>query len=473
VRGATVSPGRTSGTAPSRSRVQLDGIALMASTAATAATSLLFWVVAARSYPAESIGVASATVNAFTMLAGFAQLNLLAVFLRFLAGSGNRALRFLSTGYSAVLVVALVFGAGYLALGLGEGFLGGAASWEYVVFVLAVPVFAVFVVQDGVLTAFAKAPWVPIENLAVALLRLALLGLLIPALVSGGDGSRAGIVAAWTVPTVLAVLVVSAAVFRRLAPAHVRRTPDASSLPPRGELLSFVAAQYVNNVVNNVVTYVPPLVVLYLLGAEAAAYFNVPWLIVVSTQTLLWNIGMSFVAEVTRRPEQIAAHTRSTLRLGGVVVLGWTGALLVGAPLLLGLQGGAFAAEGTGLLRLLALSFPFTAVVVMYSLIASLERRIWRLTVVNAVGAAALFGAMAVLVPGSGIVAVGAVYLVVQAVLALVLLPSLAVRLRRGNIRLPEYTALVEPVPVEDAAASGPDVLTPTARSTAPREPDR
>jgi O-antigen/teichoic acid export membrane protein len=473
VRAAGVVTHRRARSAGRGSRVQLDGIALMFSTGATAASSLLFWVVAARSYSTTSVGFSSAEINAFTMLAAFAQLNLLATFLRFLASSGNRAVRFLATGYGAIVVVALLFGGGFLALGLSTGFLAGAPGWEYAIFVLAVPVFAVFVVQDGVLTAFAKAPWVPVENLSVAVVRLALLGLLVPVLTSGESQSRPGIIAAWAIPTLLAVAVVNTAVFRRLGPAHVRRTPHASSLPPRRELLSFIAGQYVSNSVANVVTYVPPLLVLHLLGPEAAAYVNVPWLIVVSTQTLLWNIGMSFVAEVTRSPERLAVHIRSMLRLGGLVALGWTVALLVGAPLLLGLQGANFAAQGTGLLRLLALSFPCTAVVIMFSLIASLERRIWRLVVVNAIGALALLGGMEWLAAGRGIIAVGWVYLAVQAGLALALLPVVVVRLRRGDIRLPEYTPVPAEVPAGgDVSADGVEVIAPGA-GMVERPPER
>lgn len=456
---------RVESSAGRKSRVQLDGIALMFSTAATAASSLLFWVVAARSYSAGAVGISSAEINAFTMLAAFAQLNLLATFLRFLASSGNRAVRFLAAGYGAIVVAALIFGGGYLLLGFSHGFLTGAPTWEYVVFILAVPVFAVFVVQDGVLTAFAKAPWVPVENLSVAVLRLASLGLLVPVLISGDGQPRPGIVAAWAIPTLLAVMVVNTAVFRRLGPAHVRRTPEASSLPPRRELLLFVAGQYLSNSVSNIVTYVPQLLVLHLLGPEAAAYVNVPWLIVVSTQTLLWNIGMSFVAEVTRSPERLAAHIRSLLRLGGLVTLGWTAALLIGAPLLLGLQGAEFAANGTGLLRLLALSFPCTAVVIMYSLICSLERRIWRLVVVNAVGAGALVGGIEWLTPGRGIISVGWVYLAVQAGLALVLLPAVVTRLRRGDIRLPEFSRAPADAPAGgDLAAESAEVIAPGAR---------
>jgi O-antigen/teichoic acid export membrane protein len=218
---------------------------------------------------------------------------------------------------------------------------------------------------------------------------------------------------------------------------------------------------------------VPPLLVLHLLGPDAAAYVNVPWLIVVSTQTLLWNIGMSFVAEVTRSPERLAVHIRSMLRLGGLVALGWTTALLVGAPVLLGLQGADFAAEGSGLLRLLALSFPCTAVVIMYLLIASLERRIWRLVAVNAIGAGALLGGIERLAAGHGITAVGWVYLVVQAGLALALLPAVVVRLRRADVRLPEYTLAAAEVPAGGDLSAGSAEVIASAAGTAERPPER
>ncbi|GAB1646285.1 hypothetical protein KRMM14A1259_67080 [Krasilnikovia sp. MM14-A1259] len=62
----------------------------------------------------------------------------------------------------------------------------------------------------------------------------------------------------------------------------------------------------------------PPLLVLHLLGPDAAAYVNVPWPIVVSTQMLLWNIGTGLqppvavlesplldAGELPRRPREV------------------------------------------------------------------------------------------------------------------------------------------------------------------------
>jgi O-antigen/teichoic acid export membrane protein len=418
------------------SRVGRDGAALMVSTVAVAGSSLLFWIVAARRYPTDSVGEAAAEIATLNMLAGFSQLNLFSVFVRFLAGAGNRVMKFLTAGYLAIVGASVVLGSIFVLIGLGAGFLG-SSWWDGAAFVVAVAVFAMFVVQDGVLTAFTKAPWVPIENLAVALTRLGLLLILIPA-GAVDDRSRLSIVWAWWLPTLLAVVTMSVLIFSRLAPEQARRSRHRSSLPSRRQFTSFVLAEYLYNLVNTVVCFVPPVLVLHLLGARAAAYFNLPWLIAVITQTLLWNIGMSFVAESTRRPEHIAAHLRHALRLGIGVVVAVGLVLFAGAPVLLGLQGQDFADEGTLLLRLLALSFPFTAVVIMYSLVASLERRLWPLVGVSTLAATAFILAVLGVSQRWGLWSVGLIYLLVQAALAASLLRPLIVRLRSGAIRLPE-----------------------------------
>ena len=430
------------------SRVGRDGVALMFSTAAAAASNLLFWVVAARAYPAASVGQAASEVAAFTMLAGFAQLNLLGVFVRFLASAGSRVLRFLTVGYAGIAVSALALGGGFLLLGFGSGFFVGADAWERGAFVAAVLVFAIFVVQDGILTAFAKAPWVPVENLSVALVKLGLLGLVIPALLPG-QNARQYVVAAWQIPTAVAVVVVTVVVFRRLAPREARLAAGRSTLPPRRALASFVVAEYANSLVSNVVTYLPPLLVLQQLGAVSAAYFNVPWLIILSTQTLLWNIGMSLMAEATRHPDRLVTHLRHTFALGAAVVVGWPVVLFAGAPFILRLQGQDYAAAGTTLLRLLALSFPFTAVIILYSVLALLRRRIWQLVLLNGSGAAVLLVSTTLVTSRAGIGAVGLVYLLVQAALSLIVLPSLVARLRRRDFGAPE-TAEAAP---DDATA--------------------
>lgn len=416
------------------SRVRRDGSLLMVSTAVTAALNLLFWVAAARTYSTKSVGQAAAEIAAITLLAGVAQLNMLSVFLRFLPGSGGRTTRFLACGYAAIGVASVLAGTPFVLFGFGSGFLSTSAL-ERSAFVLAITVFALFIVQDGILTSFRKTQWVTGGKLTVGIAKLVLL---VPLL---GVRSPSGITSAWSVPPLVAVLIVTAVVFCRLAPDQVRQSAGRSALPPAGQLASFVVAEYLNNLVSNVVTFVPPLLVMHLLGSTTAAYFNVPWLVVITMQTLLWNIVMSFIVESTRQPDQILRHARQTIKLGAIVVPLGMVFVLSTAPLLLGLQGGDFAARGTPLLRLLALSLPFTAVVIFYSSLAILERRMWKLVLVNALAASALLIGTLKALAGSSISGVGLTYVVVQAALAAFLLPAVIIQLRSGQLLLPEAAA--------------------------------
>jgi O-antigen/teichoic acid export membrane protein len=218
----------------------------------------------------------------------------------------------------------------------------------------------------------------------------------------------------------VAVLVVNRLIFTRLTARLRDRDANPPMLPPKREIAQFVTAEYVNNLVSNLISFVPPLLVLYLLGPTASAYFNVPWLIVTTMQLLLWNVVQPFIVESSRSPEAAPAAARQTLRIGIALVAASTLVLLLAAPILLGLQGREFAEAGVPLLRALALSIPFTAVLVLYSAIAIIRRRLWLLVSLNSLGALLVLGGMLRILPGSGIASGGLLYLGVQAGLALV-----------------------------------------------------
>jgi O-antigen/teichoic acid export membrane protein len=396
--------------------------ALMSSTMLASALNMLFWVAAARLYPTAAVGHGNATVSAIALVSGVAQLNLQSVFVRFLPHAGRRTTNFLASGYAGILFASVVLGSGYVLLGFGSGF--GLGAWDPLAFVLAVAVYALFYVQDGVLTTFERAGTVVVKHVATSGSKLVLLVALV------ATGSKLGIAAAWCIPAVVTVVLVSFAIFRRWAP---RRSQGESRLPGPKQLGNFVAAEYVNNLVGNVVTLIPPVLVLHLTGATANAYFAVPWLIVITLQTLVWNIMMSFIASAGRAPEALASHLRRTAGLVAAVALAGTAGLVVLGPLVLSAQGGEFAAGGGGVLRVAALSFPFTAVVIFYSGFALLENRLWRAVFVQAFSATLFVAGSVLLLPRLGLPGVGWAYLLGQAVAALVLVPELLTRFRAAS----------------------------------------
>ncbi len=141
-----------------------------------------------------------------------------------------------------------------------------------VVFIIAVALFAIFALQDSVLTALRITYWVPIENASFAVFKLALLAALVSVL-----STQTAIVYAWVLPVGVAVILVNTLLFARSLPRASRQ--QGGTLPERRRLASFVAAEYLNTLSSVAVAALLPLIVIWELGATAEAYFAIPWLI--------------------------------------------------------------------------------------------------------------------------------------------------------------------------------------------------
>ncbi len=405
-----------------RRSMTFNAMSLITATVATNALGLVFWTVAARLGSPGIVGHAAAAIAALTLLATISQLNLTNVFLRLLPTAGRLGKRLIARGYVAVVALSLAVGAVYVFSGLGHKVVQGGLVAQ-AAFVAAVPLLAVFALQDSVLTALRRAPWVAAENISFATCKLALLpaALLLPI---GG-----GIVISWIAPAAIAVLVVSALLFRRLLQGleHIEGT-----LPGRRRLMSFVAGEYVTAVWATATTQLMPLIVVWRLGPTQVAYFTLPWLISMGIGLLLWNVASAFVVELASPHEHSEALLRRTLILWAGVVAAALVACVIAAGPLLSLAGGAYAANGTELLRLIGCSAPFSALVALYCTLMWIDRRVWLLAAFQAACGVALLTGTLVLLPHLGLVAVGWANLGVQAVAAAVTAPLISRRLRTG-----------------------------------------
>ena len=90
----------------------------------------------------------------------------------------------------------------------------------------ATPVWAIFTMQDYLLTALKRATVVPVENLAFALLKMGLLGAAV------GLSYVFGIAVSWVVATVLIVAAVNAWLLLRAVPQQATGEP-AEPVRPR------------------------------------------------------------------------------------------------------------------------------------------------------------------------------------------------------------------------------------------------
>jgi O-antigen/teichoic acid export membrane protein len=334
-----------------RSPQHRDGLALILSSGITSVLGLLFWVLAARLFDPATVGVNSTVLSAMTLLGTVAQLNLGNALLRFVPVSGRHTRRLVAVCYAVAAATAATAGAVF-ALGASwwapqlHALFGGSQLLAF--FVISTPVWTMFVMQDYVLPAIKRAAVVPVENFVFSVLKLVLLA------GAAGLGSWSGIAVSWIAATAVIVLLVSVWLVRVLP-----RPRDEGSEPATvafRDVVSFVRADFAGTVFLQAAVFGLPLVVLARLGAEAAAVYGITWQIAYAFYLVVNGMGQSLVAHVSAEPEKLEAARRSMV---GKALLLLVPAVLLCAGLaypILSLFGPQYAAEGSLLLALLALS---------------------------------------------------------------------------------------------------------------------
>ncbi|MDA8317264.1 MAG: oligosaccharide flippase family protein [Actinomycetota bacterium] len=394
----------------------VNALSLLASTGITALLGFVFWSVSTHLYAPAAVGRAAAEISAMTLLAALAKLDLAHLYPRFLPEAGIRSRRFVLLGYAGAGALGLMLAVGFVALGFGRHILSGGATGA-VIFVGAVVLWVVFGIQDAVLLGLRAAVWIPIENSTFAMAKLALLFALV------GAGA-AGLFLGWVIPVVAGVIVINVYLFSRLIPRHEAISAGKSRLPDRRTLGRFVAGDSLASHTTVLTRSLLPVLVVDRLGAQAGAYFYIPWLIATTLPVMVWSVSTSFLVEAATDPGRTRALILRSIRLAMVVLMPCAIVLFVAAPLILEVLAPGYASHAATLLRLVAVAAVLGALSSLYTTLVRLEaRRIWRLAALEIVynlvligGTLLLFGPLGIEAPGVALLAAAGVSAAIVAV---------------------------------------------------------
>jgi O-antigen/teichoic acid export membrane protein len=413
-----------------RTPLHRDGYALAASSAFTAAAGLVYWIIAAKTYDPRAVGINSALISSMVFLAGIAGLNLPNIVVRFLPEAGPRTGRMIALAYAATgllaVVVAAVFIVGVGAWSPRLSFLradGALAVW----FVVSTVAWSLFTVQDSVLTALGRAVWVPIENTAFAVGKVALLAGL------AGLAPVYGIFVSWTVGMLAAVVVVNALVFLRLT-RRAAAEPAGAPIGLRDRAFRrYFAADYVCSVAWVSACSLMPVLVTAAAGPTTNAYYALAWAISLPLYALVLAITMALVVHGARDPADLPALLRKATRQAALVLVPVVAFVVGLAPELLSLFGGAYAHRSAGVLRLLAAgALPYLAISLVVSA-ARVRRRMGPAAVALVAQAVLALGLVTPLLHALGVVGAGLAWLSSLVVVAVVFVGSQVPGLRAAR----------------------------------------
>jgi O-antigen/teichoic acid export membrane protein len=391
--------------------------ALMANTAGNSILGLLYWVLAARTFPDAAVGRGNALISLMMLVSTFTQLNWSGALIRFLPRAGRSARQMLLTAYLmatglAAVAAAAVMAYCHFARAPDDPLYvsAGVAVW----FVVATVAWSVFNLQDAALTGMRSAVWVPLENGVYGLVKLVLL--VVVARTSLSDG----VFASWTIPVIALLVPVNLLLFRRILPRHAHAEPDAPP-PGRRVLARYMAGDYAAQAFTQLSSTFLPVLVVSLLGAAQGAYYLPAQTAFAAMGMLATAITSSLVVEAARDEQATHRLARAMLRRICVLVLPAGAFVGLAAPWLLELFGSQYRAGATTVLQLMMLSLLPRVPVALYVTKCRLDNRTGTLALLQFTQAALVIGGTAVFAPTAGLVAVG------WSVLAAEVVPALAV----------------------------------------------
>ncbi|MFI6598197.1 lipopolysaccharide biosynthesis protein [Nonomuraea sp. NPDC050536] len=413
-----------------------NGYALMANTVITATLGMGYWLLAAHFFSPEEFGRGQATITAMRLFASLMALGFQGAIVTFLPIAGRRTPEFILRGYGVAagaggaaavgfLLTLPMWGKTYQALGgFGPGlfFLGSVLVW------------AVFTLQDYVLVGLRKATWVPLNNLVFGVVKMGLLVAMAGALPSGG------IFVSWIVPTALALIPVNWFIFGYAVPKYVRENSGDREPPQLREVGRFLAGDFPGQLSMMAIVYLVPVVIATQVGEATFGRFSMAHTLASMIELLAMNMAASLTAEGSFDRSRLAANSRRALKRAFLLITPCIVVAIVAAPLILTIFGKEFAAEGTTLLRLMALAvFPRVLIEVYLSTLRA-QKLAKRLATIQ-IGLAGLVLVSTVsLFPLAKVNAVGYGVLLSELLMAAFIFPGLRKLLKFGETGQPSVT---------------------------------
>jgi O-antigen/teichoic acid export membrane protein len=383
-------------------------------------------VLAARLYTPEVVGFSAALVSSMIFIAGVSQLNLTAALVRFIPTAGRNTALLTAASYLVSLLLAFVVS---VIFSIISNRISGLDFFKFdlqtgVLFTLATMGWTVFNLQDGVLTGLRASVWVPADNILYGVSKIIVLFAL------ARQMPYWGIFISWIVPAVVLIFPFNWLIFRRLIPRHVAAT-SASAAPFRLKpLTKYIASNYLGSLFSLTSGRLLPTLVVAIAGPTSAAYFYLAWTISNSLKVATVQMATSLTVEGALDRATISSNGAKFLRLMAGLFGPMILVLVIGAPLLLRLSGGSYAAEGATLLRLLSLAILPTLVVSWYLSIARIRHQLWEIILAEGSMAGLTLGLSYALLQRYGVTGVGVAVVTSATIVALGLLPRIWPTLR-------------------------------------------
>lgn len=389
-----------------------NSVYVMTSTALTAGSGYLFWIIAAHMYPAHDVGLASALIGTMMLAATLANLGIGPTLIQVLPRreSGHAWSLTLNAVLTTGTISSLLIGGAaaiFLPVLSPKFAVVGNSSGYTLALIAGVPLLTLAALLDSMFTAERVAGNVLARTATFAILRVPLL--VIPVLF--GRAGAIVICVAWILAAAGSI-VCGALLIPRL-----RRT---YSLALRGiatqmrSMLSLVAGHQFISLGALAPIYLMPVLVVARLSFAENAYFYTSWQVGSLFFMVSPSVAVALLAEGSGSPSDILRKARSSVYIIGALLVPAMLAAILGGHLILSMFGPNYALYGFSLLTVLVISAIPDAITNVYVAVLRVQRRLVLAALLNNGMATLAVGLAWIMLPRMGIIGAGWAWLIAQ-----------------------------------------------------------
>ena len=379
---------------------------LTVNSAVLALTGFFFWIVAARFYPVETVGLTSAAIGASGFLALFSTLGLDQGIIRFLPGAGDKARDLINSIFSVV---------GILSLVLAVIFLAGVRIWSpallpirensvfFTIFVLFTVASLIQSFTNQVFIAKRRSGFALIQGLVFSLLRF------VPLIILVAYFKTFGIFASLASSIIITVILSTLIFLPRVEKGYLPRPVIKKEFIK--EMVGYSVANYVAGMLWMLPQTVLPLIVVNLLGTEQNAYYYIGWNVAAIVFAIPAAVSFSLFAEGSHHEDKLGIEIVRALKLLSVILIPSIVILTIFNAKILALFGAAYSENGTKLFWYLIFSAIPISMNYIYYGIKRVEKKMKAVIILSAVVASIIVGLSYILLPRMGIVGAGVAWL--------------------------------------------------------------
>jgi O-antigen/teichoic acid export membrane protein len=398
-----------------------NSVYLMVNNVVVQATGFFFWMVAARLYTTEAVGLASAGVTSMTLLATVSTLGLDYSLIRFLPTAGDKSRQMINTCFTV---------SGLMSIVLALVFMAGLGIWSPAL----IPIrqhtlfFIIYVISVAVTTlnAFAQQTFIAKRRAGLALTRGLAFGLsrFIPLIIMAGFFQAFGIFTSWGIAVLIAVAI-SLTSISRIEPGYFPIPVIKKEILTR--MVSFSFANYIAALVS-MYGSVLSILVINRLGAEQNAYFYIGWALGYVLFMIPMSLSFSLFAEGSNDQSKLLQQIMRSLKLVMIILVPAIILMLVLGEKLLLLFGKAYSGNTISLLRILAVSALPLAINQIYYSMKRVKMQMKVVISLSLCVAIITLGLAWILLPRMGIEGAGVAFLTSQTIVAVGIITSVILK---------------------------------------------